>query len=286
MAVVWAREHWEGRDGSFENILSHSVARTWKVKTDNKFDDQFTIIDHFAAALGIRYLSQHPRNGFMTVRKLDAKQETASPYFWRVTVNYSSEPLDEEEPPQNPLAMPPEIEGDSEMSQVFTTEDKDGRPMLNAAGDPFEPVEKDDPRGVIRITRNFPSIPSFVSTYINKVNSDGFSIPGIPASFAPRTAKFQRFRFGKRQIQNDIPFVPVTVELAIKSSTWDQRRLEEGFYYLASGVRKRIQINGADSVELVPLTAAGAILTNPTPTNAVYVIKKIYEEVPFGVLFS
>ena len=290
MAVVWAREHWEGRDGSFENVVNNTLTRTWKVKTDNKLDDSQVVAAHFDSALGIRFLSPHPTNGFFTARKLDIKQESASPLAWRVTVMYSTEPIGEDEDkPENPLDEPPKISGDSEMSQKFTTKDKDGKPVLNSAGDPLEPHEVDDPRGVIIIEKNFPSIPGFVSTYINKVNNASFSIPGISEPFGPRTVKFQRFRFGAQEVRNEVSFVAVTVELSIDPNTWDVDRLDEGFHWKnnTTGARSKITLDdGSEPTEAVPLDGGGAVLFNPTPDTARYLTKKYYQEADFNVLFS
>lgn len=286
MAVVWAREHWEGRDGSYENVVNNTLTRTWKVKTNNSADDSQVVAEHFKSALGIEFQSPHPTNGFFTARKLDIKQETASPTAWRVTVTYSTEPL-EEEVAENPLNRAPVITGDSEMAEIFTTKDKDGKPVLNSAGDCLEPQEVDDPRGMIVIERNFPSVPEFVSTYINKVNSASFSVPGISIPFEPRTVKFQRFRFGAQQTQNEVQFVPVTVELSVKPDTWDVDRLDEGFHYLDGSDRKKITLSdGNDPTEPVPLNGSGGILASPTPDNAVYLTKKYYHEADFSVLFS
>lgn len=289
MAVEWSGEYWEGRDGSFENVTNNSVTRTFKVKTDDKFDNQLTILDHFASAYGIVFLSPHPDNGFYTARKIDVKQESASPLAWRVTVSYSTEPLEDKDEEENPLDRPPKISGDSEMSQTFTTKDKDGLPVLNSAGDPLEPQEVDDPRGTIIIERNFPEIPGFLSTYINKVNESDFEIPGIPDLFPARTVKFQRFRFGPKEKENDVSFVAVTVELSVKPDKWDVDRLDEGFHYLSvvSGTRYKIKLDdGNEPTEPVLLDGSGGILANPDPNNAVYLTKKYYQEADFSVLFS
>lgn len=304
MAVVWAKEHWEGREGSFENVINNRLTRTWKVKTNDVSDDALVIADHFDASLGIRFLSPHPRNAFYTARNLDPKQESESPYFWRVTVIYSTEPLGEEEDkPENPLERPAEISGESEMSQIFTTKDKDGKPVLNSAGDCLEPHELDDPRGVIIIDKNFATIPTWLSEYVNKVNSTDFSIPGFSSPFAARTVKMQRFRFEKAQVQNDVTFVPVSIELSVKKDTWDVDRLDEGFHevtggtvvsyptrgisYRSGGTKAKITLDdNNEPTEPVPLDGTGQKLTDPTPDNAVYMTVKYHEEADFSVIFS
>lgn len=287
MAVLWAREHWEGRDGSFGAITDSTMTRVFKVKTDNRYDDQTVIVSHFANVMGITFLSPHPSNGFFTARKLDPKQMSQSPFAWMVTVQYSTEPLNEDEDePENPLDKPLRVSWDSELSQTFTTKDRNDKPMLNSAGDPLEPIEKDDVRWMIRLTKNFSSVPSWVANYVNKVNSSSVTIQGL--TLEPRTCKVQSLRIGEMQVQNDVSFMEVSVEIAYKPDTWDAVRLDEGFHYLngSSEPTKITLSDGSEPSEPVLLDGDGGILANPTPDNAHYLNYRVYEEADLNTLVS
>lgn len=278
MAVVWAGEHWDGRDGSFGSVTDNTMTRVWKVKTNNKFDDQTVVLAHFTGTMGITYLSAHPSNGYFTARKIDAKQLAASPYAWIVTVTYSTEPLrEDEDEPENPLSRPVRITWSSELSQEFTTKDKDGKPMLNSAGDPLEPWERDDVRWIIRLTKNFSSLPSWVANYVNKVNSSSLTIQGI--TLAARTCKLQALNIGEQQVQNDIPYIEVSADIAYRPDAWDVKRLDEGFHEKLGATRQKILLDdNNEPSEPVPLNGSGAHLSEPDPDNAVYLTYKIYEE--------
>lgn len=277
MAVIWAREHWEGRDGSFENVINNTMTRTWKVKTSDKYDDQTVVVNHFASALGIVFLTPHPSNGFFTARKFDVKQESASPIAWRVNVVYSTEPLTEDEDePENPLDRPVKVSWSSELAQEFTTKDKDGKPFINSAGDPFEPKERDDVRWIIKLTKNFDALPPWVANYVNKVNSSTLNVQGL--SLAERTCKVQALDIGEIQVQNDIPYQEVSVELAYRPNTWDLDILDEGFNYIDGSTRKKAQVNGEDASEPILLDGDGGILSSPDADNAVFLTFKMYEE--------
>jgi hypothetical protein len=278
MAVVWAREHWEGRDGSFGSVTDNTMTRVWKVKTNNKLDDQTVIVAHFTGTMGIAFLSPHPSNGFFTARKIDPKQMAVSPYAWTVTVTYSTEPLrEDEDEPENPLDRPVRISWSSELSQEFTTKDKDGKPMLNSAGDPLEPYEKDDVRWIIRLVKNFSALPTWVANFTNKVNSSSLSIGGL--TLAERTCKVQSLQISEQQVQNDIPYVEVSVEIAYRPDTWDAKRLDEGFHEKLGSTRQKILLDdNNEPSEPVPLNGAGAHISEPDPDNAVYLDYEIYEE--------
>lgn len=291
MAVTRCAEDWKGRDGTFQNVQNNRVTRTWKVITDDKTDNYFTISSYFAATEGIVYLTPHPDNGAYTARDLSADQQDESPFFWIVTVTYSTEPLkadDQDQQAPNPLDRPVRITWDSENAQEFTTKDKDGKAMLNSAGDPLEPVEKDDIRWIIALTKNFDELPSWILTTVNKVNDAAITISGL--ELPERTVKVQRLHIGERQVENDVPFYEVTIELAYKEDTWDVKRLDEGFNVTSGDGRvpatekKKIQIETdesgvfADATEAIPLDGAGAVLSGATPDNAVFHTFEIYAQ--------
>lgn len=286
MSVVWALEHWEGRSGSYENVLNNRRVRTWKVKTNDKTDDDGVIVAHFADTLGIKFLTPHPNNSFFTARQFQVDQIPNTPYGWDVRVTYSTEPLrEDEDEPENPLDRPVRITWSSELSQEFTTKDKDGKPMMNSAGDALEPFEKDDVRWIIRLTKNFSQVPSWVATYVNRVNSTSITIQGVILS--ARTAKVQSLEIGEVQVQNDIPYQEVSAELAYKLDTWDVDRLDEGFHYLDSGSRKRVLLDDNEpSTEPVPLDGSGGILSSPDEDNAVFRTFNIYSELDLNSLMQ
>lgn len=280
MAVTSASEHWANRDGSFGAIRDSRMRRHWLVKTSDKWDDQITIRDHFRDVMDIEYLTPHPSNIYFTLRNLECTPKDETPLAWDVTGVYSAGPLDDDDGQQqgdNPTERPTVIEWGSELSQEFTTKDKDDKPMLNSAGDALEPFEKDDVRWIITLTKNFATIPAWVSEYVNKVNSSAVTVTG--RSLAARTVKLQRLHVPPMQIENDVPFFAVTAELAYRRETWDVKRLDEGFHYLDGSDRKQITLDDDESPsEPVPLDGSGGVLAAPDPDNAVYLTFKIYEE--------
>lgn len=295
MSVVRCAEDWKGRNGTFENVTNNRVVRKFFVRTDDKYDNQFTITSYFATDMGITFLSPHPDANIYTCRSLDADQRDDSPFAWDVTCTYSTEPLneDEEDKPENPLDRPARITWDSEVFQKFTNRDKDGNVMVNSAGDPIEAIEVDDIRWVISITKNFASLPAWVLTVPNSVNSSAVNISGV--SLPARTVKVGHLHIGELQVENDIPFYEVTVELSYKPGTWDEEVPDEGFNVsdgsgnVSNTDRTRIMVeddNGdlSPPTEAVLLNGSGGVLANPTSASAVMLNKRVYQELDFSGL--
>jgi hypothetical protein len=290
--VISVKEHWERRGGTFGSIRDSSVRRHWKVKTDSAYDDQGTIRDHFRDNLGITLFVPHPNPNLpqFTFRNLDCDQFPESPKLWDVTGTYSSDPTSEEDQQnENPLLRPTIIEWDSKLSQEFTARDKDGKAMLNSAGDGMESIEKDSVRWIITLQRNFDSLPSWVAGYVNKVNSSGIVIDG--QSLAARTCKLQRLRVPARRVENGVSFVEVIAEIAYRSETWDVYRLDEGFNTLDRVGEEKLKILIPDEdgemrepTEPVPLDGSGQALLAADEDTAVFRHFKIYEEADFSVL--
>lgn len=294
MSVSSAKEHWPNRGASFGVPRESAVRRHWVVKTNNKWDDAGVIKQHFIDSLGIALYVPHPNPNLQNFlfRTLDCDPRTETPTVWDVVGNYSSEPIDEEEQEQNdnpnPTLRPTVIEWDSELSQEFTGRDKNGKAMLNSAGDAFESIEKDDVRWRIIVQKCFANVPGWVVNFVNKVNSSAITVDG--QTLDARTCKLQRLSIPRRQVENGISFVEVTAEIAYRSDTWDVYRLDEGFNALDRvGARYKILIqdeNGEmrEPTEPVPLDGEGSVLITANEDTAVFRHFKIYNEADFNDL--
>lgn len=290
MGITRCAEHWDGRSGTFENVTSNRVRRKWLVVTDDKYLDPLEVADYFKNTLNIQWQTPHPSNGSFTARSLEVDSRSDTPYAYDVVVTYSTEPFRSDVDQQNilnPLNRPPRITWDSETVQQFTTKDKNGKPMLNSAGDPLEPIEKDDIRWIISITKNFASLPSWVLNYVNVTNSSAVTISGL--TLPARTVKTQRLRISDLLTENGFDYYEVTIELAYKPDTWDVDRLDEGFNVITgdgdipASEKKRIRIEDdagefQETTEAVPLDGDGGVLANPTPDNAHYDTHEIYND--------
>lgn len=277
MAVVSAEEHWEGRDGSFAGIRDSDVSRHFLLKTDNKLDDQFVVKAHVEQVMGLSYLEPHPVNSDYTIRNVECTQKPETPIAWDVTVDYSTEPfnndeIDQEEP--NPTDRPARISWSSEFVRRFTTEDKDGEPLWNTAADPYEPQEVDHVRWSIEVRKNVASVPAWVTSYVNRVNSSPVSIGGV--TLAVRTLKCNGLSISEEKQQNDFTYYELVVSLSYDPDKWDLRLLSAGF---RDSNGDKILDNEKDPVTTPwPLDSDGFKIDSPTAANVEWQTFRIYKE--------
>lgn len=207
---------------------------------------------------------------------------------WTVSTSWSSEREFNEDPLQDPI----EIEWDSEQFQVPLIVDRNGDAVLNSAGDPFDPpVMIDDSRRVVTVKKNLAAPPSWILSYQDAVNSDAFTLDGIP--IAVGEAKLQRVSVGKWNYRNGVAFRTVNMVIHLQKNGWHQKPLDAGF-------RMKVTISGEEKRQLItmtnedggteypvvpaPLDFAGAPLADPTFTTCQFHDFEGYEELPFSVL--
>lgn len=305
MAVVYAKEHWPNRSGSFGTISESVLVRHWVVKTNNKLDDPFSIKEHFRNSMGITLYTPHPNPdaSAFTMRSLDVNPKTETPIAWDVTATYSPAPIDDDSNDQqnpNPLLRPRTVDWESEDAEEFTirgypVDDDTGdlgdlEVMLNSAGDPLEAIERDDNRWIIVVSKNFENLPTWVGQYTNSVNSSSIVVNGVTC--ARRTLKFNRLRVPQEFNENGQLFLRVTAEFGYKPQTWDVFRLDEGFNELirpeAAQVTKILlpDENGElrEPTEPVMLDGNGNRQADPGPDTAVVLRYSLYPEKDFTQL--
>jgi hypothetical protein len=138
------------------------------------------------AACGVGLNSAHPENSNFKVDSWDATREGFT--VWRLTFSYSipengeSHDTGTDGGDGNPLAQPPVYEITRGSKTIPVDRDRDGKPIVNSAGDPFDP-----PLTVTRATR-FLSVRRYEPTpfnlsqadeYLETVNSQAWLIQGL-----------------------------------------------------------------------------------------------------------
>lgn len=212
---------------------------------------------------------------------LEVKQ-TAGYVGWEVTAFWSTE----WELAQVPTDDPAIIEWDSEQFQKVAVFDRNGRAILNSAGDFFDPpIMMDDSRRLCMIQKNLAVVPSWILSYKDAINIAGFTVDGL--SVAAETAKVQAVRVGSIQSRNGTTFRTVSLTLCIDEDGWDLSPLDQGFRQIGyDGSLENIRNPGDNErpSSPVPLDGAGRVLANPSPLNAVYIPADVYKLKDFTVL--
>jgi hypothetical protein len=179
-------------------------------------------------------------------------------------------------------------------------------PVINSALAVYDPpIEKDDTRMVVRVTRNLRIFPwNDAKKYRDAVNSDTFTINRVAANhtFQPFTCKITSIQ-GTFQITNGVPNWKVTYEFQVKEETWRYEVVDRG---VVAGAREGDPngrggtISASDIVTGVPQVRrmtdpSGLPITEPVlldgngqpkapEADTVYITYAIYNEYPFAAL--
>jgi hypothetical protein len=290
MAVTSCKETREGRSGQLR-AESSTYTRSFLVTTDDPEDSVITVALGVYTAFGVRAGAAH--NEDVTARCIEMSPvDTGTGLQWIVACQYSNatEHRDKQEDPLDDAAIigPWDSEGYQEVAVV----DRDDKPNLNSAGDPYDPpLMKDFSRRNVTVRKNVASVPSWYLDYEDAVNSDTFTIGGL--TIPPGYAKCKRTSVSEKKTRNGIDYYEVTTVIQFAKKKWTRKVLDQGFHikwtFGASSGRSKIQMLNEDGefeypVSPVPLNGTGGQLLNPTPDTAVYREHDIEDELPFSVL--
>lgn len=286
MAVLTAKRIHEGRDGEEESSKTSGAKRytdVWRVVTDSNLDDAPVVLAAVPAIGAV-----HPSDWSAYCRRRSARNESFSKRVWIVTLAYSSE----YEVVENPLDEPARI---SWSTQQFTRpyeQDRDGKGLVNAAGDPFvdPPVEGDDSRWAVTVTKNVSSVPAAILSYRNAVNSNAFTIDGV--SVGVGQAKIQSISIGETQTRDDISYRVFSYTLHLDDDGWAKQILNRGVRQKVtdpfsgdSAIGPCFNTDGSKATAPVLLRATGNQVTGvPDADDANYITANIYPALAFSVL--
>lgn len=276
MTVTNKGEVGTGRRGS-NKLGKRSYTRVWLVETSSKTEGPYAV----GSASGLPAIGDaHPEDANATCKSVEP--ECVSGWkAWRVTATYDDV---YEQDPTTPTNDDIKYSWSTEQFQRPAVVDKDGNAVVNSAGDPYNPpAMRDDSRTICTITVNATTVPTYVLTYPNVVNSDAFTIDGV--SVAARYAKISRVGVSELQRRNGTAYRTVTLEMHIRNEVWDFSILDAGFRIIdPSDSTKRISArndDGTDAAEPVLLDGAGAVLADPDPSTAVFNSHRVYSEAAY-----
>lgn len=275
MAVSYLGEEPTARTGTTNGFV-RTYARQFKLETSLQSEGPVAVGSHASLP---RIGSAHPEDPGAWCNSLTPKC-VAGWKAWVVDASYSSE----REMNEDPTAEPAIITWNSEQFQAPAVKDRNGDSICNSAGDPFDPpLQGDDSRRVVTVTKNVPNVPPWILAYQDAVNSDAFSLEGV--TIAVGKAKMQAVAVGERQFRNDVSFRVVSFTLHLQKNGWNLKPLDAGFRKLVGAVREVIIGDDDEPVPApVPLDGSGDVLTDPSTTNNVFLDFEYYAELPFSVL--
>jgi hypothetical protein len=289
MGVEYIR-NLSGRSGEIGTITEGRSSRSWLVKSTSRYDDESIVLPYgiYNGYFPIPYTDFHPTIPLLLCRKLRWKQEKESPLHSVVTADYSSEPLNQSQKDQeeSPLARRAKIRWNTAKYQKAIDQDNANQATVNSAGDYFDPPPTvDRSRWTATVVKNLASVPSWIIDYTDAVNASPFTFDSL--SVGARVAKIMSIEISDTQTQNDIDFYIFTYTLEFRPETWALKVLDQGFRYKSGSNRKQIMTEDTPPRPVTSprlLDGSGAVLANPTTSNAVYKTFYVYNEKDFGVL--
>lgn len=278
MSVIFKEEIGSGRKATNTKGM-RSYTRQFRLETTSRSDGPYAVGSDFNLPL---IGSVHPEDPFAWCTSLSV-DNTEDWKGWTVTAEYSSE----RELSETPTSDPALISWSSEQFQRPAIIDKDGNAIVNSAGDPFDPQNMiDDSRRVVTVTKNLSSVPSWILTYQDAVNSGSFTVDGI--TVGDGLAKMQSVTVSEAQSRNGTAFRTVTFSMHLEKNGWLLEPLDAGFRQLAFDGITRINIKNDGDAELptspVLLDGAGKVLVDPNPSNVFYGSFAVYETKDFSIL--
>lgn len=282
MAVVWIREHFSGRGGESEGLETHTQ-RTFLVRTSDPADNEYTIT---AAGLLPTYLAQHPSNAFLLCRKLSIRPEGKGATLWKAVADYSTEKVSEQEQEQrqtpDPLDRAARIRWRSTAASVVCAEDIDGAPILNSAGDAFDPPpEKLSSYWVAEVTKNLSAVPSWLLAYRDAVNDADFTIDGLPVQAGQ--ARIASIEIGEWQKENGVSYRAVSLSIEFQAS-WELKLLDAGLHEFVRGKKVRAINAGDGSPTAGPVLLDGDGARLADAADPVFLSFTVYPQGDFSVL--
>jgi len=205
--------------------------------------------------------SIHPNDGLAYVesRNLDRSIDTGK-VVSLLTVNYTTDREAEQET-EDPTLRPARITWSTQNERVPILFDKDDNPIVNDAGDLLIGVEEDRALWQITVAKNVVSVPSWVTSYQNAVNSDAVTIGG--AVLDAGTLKMDAINISDQQTENGVAFYEISFQMLFRQDGWDQKLLNVG---LREIVETTIYVTAEPTTiaELRPiLTSAGEPVDEP-----------------------
>lgn len=208
--------------------------------------------------------------------------------LWDVSITYG--PIN---PAQvaSPLDMTPVVRVAGTRIRKLAINDKDGDPILNTVGDPYDPpVEKDATSLTIYVRRN-EEVGNITTAILNvlgrsdKVNeNDWLTFPARSLKLAPLTIPERQYDAIKRKY-----YYPMEYQFEYKEELWDEQLLNAGFRFLDTSVDppklRQVMVDSAPATVPVLLTKGGGKLDPPVDKdNIVINTHKIYEELDYSTL--
>jgi hypothetical protein len=289
-------------DSSIDESRTRTATRAYLVIAT---EDMEAFAVRVAFPIGIH--TAHPTDAGQYATKVDVKlsHRTKGHYphpdlgstavlVWALTVSYGPwNPLNSFD--ENPLDQPPRFRLEPQTVERPIDVDADGNPVVNSAGDPFDPGPVEEvTQYILTVLRNEKDIDLNAlmllsgRSRINNAEWNGFpekTVKSLPIKIPERL-----FYQGNPDVVGDgFLYFPMEYSFHINFDTWTVKLINQGFGELAtaSGVTKRRAIldsSGQPATTPVLLDSSGHPLAQPIDhTNVVILPFEVYTAIDFTI---
>lgn len=294
MAVTAVNEEFDKRSGSRQGGVKNYV-RSFQITCSDKADGPATATGSGAAGLGLPvYGSIHDEDTDCWLNSMSVTVKAGST-VWTAVCGYTNDAGDsiDEENNDNTPADPdsdPAIVLDRDSYEIDEVMEKDAAdtPVLNSAGDPFDPpLMRLITINVTRVQFSGTTVPPWWSSLANKVNDADITIVGgeeVEAGYAiiklPKSST-TLYRSG-------VSYSQFTYEIHVRNDRkWSEKNvLDQGFRYKDGEDRHDIVDSLTNKTVTAPvlLDGAGGILADPSTATAVYLPFVEFEEADLSIV--
>jgi hypothetical protein len=265
-----------------------TYTRKFKLTTSDQADTEYDVgSDPNLPVIG----SVHPSDALAVCTEIQV--DNTDPWRgWTVTCTYTNERDITNNPDSDEVLISFSNEA---YEEVVLTDEVTGNAILNTAADPFsEPPTREASHLIAHIKFSTTSVPSWILSYQNSVNSDNITIGGLAVSAGQ--AKMQNLNVGEREYRSGVAFYTVTYQIKIKSGGWKYQPLSAGFNQLLEykdettgiiSLRKYDCYNNGDQKpvsEPALLDADGVQIGSNNPTDGYFMSFDIYPTATFASL--
>lgn len=212
---------------------------------------------------------------------------------YKATISFAPYPADWEGPDEDgvvdPFAAPPVVRARGEDEEVAVMVDNAGSPVLNAAGDPFDPpITINVPVltfDISRVERTFDlSRIENLQGHVNSAEWMGFPTGSVLCkSISPSQEFDSELQSTKWNVEYTFSIkYPIALDDGSEVSGWTKQVLDAGLRQLVSGVKKPITVEGAPVSQPVLLRENGTEAAPSDPPR--YVNFDVYPPADFSIL--
>lgn len=260
------------REGGKAADHTRTYRRSYRARS-TAGESEAEVLDAVVVALG-DVGSAHPDDASASVQSIQVSCQSRDGTDWSVEVEYG--PIRPGE--SSPLLEEPEVDWGLAAYQRIADADRDGNPIVNSAGDPYDPpLTRDDSRPLLTIVRNEATYsPLLADAYRDTVNlATFFGAPAGTVKCKSITAK----RAWSPLVAGGFYWV-VTYLFEFNRDGWTSRPLDIGYRRLDGANRRQILIDGQPATSPVPLDGAGGVLTPGDPP--VFLAFELYPEADYA----